>query len=319
MRDVAERAGVSVKTVSRVVNGEEHIRPEKVLRVHAAIEELGWVPNRTARALRTGLTGVVGIAVTDLRRQYLAALVEDLVAEAERRGLLAAVEPTRGDPVRLHAVLAGRGRTFDGVVIIGAAAEVTDGLDDRPVVVVQGSAVDVDHVVEDRAEAAALIARHLGVMGRSRPALLGADTSQLRSALANVGIESADVSSVDLDDVADRRAGARAALQVLDDRPDVDSMLCANDEVALGALAALAGKQVDVPGRIAVVGYGNLDDGWFSTPPLTTIDTGRARLARSALDLLTDRLAGTAPRRPRSSVLPVELVRRESTLGRESW
>ncbi|WP_327589896.1 LacI family transcriptional regulator [Nonomuraea sp. NBC_00507] len=316
MREVADRAGVSIKTVSRVVNGEPHIRPEKVHRVHAAIDELGWVPNRTARALRTGLIGVVGIAVTELRRPYLAGLVEALVTEADRCGLLAAVEPTHGDLVRLEAVLAARGKTFDGVVCIGSGALVSDGLDDRPVVVVQGGAAEVDSVDEDVTEAAALVARHLAVMGRSRPALLGANQPRMRAALAESGIDPAAVPWVDLGEVADRRAGARAAGHVLERHPDIDALVCANDEVALGALATLVKHGVDVPGQVAAVGYGNLEDGRFSTPSLTTIDPGPARLARSALELLTDRLAGTAPRQPRAVVSPVELVRRESTLGR---
>ncbi|WP_431917793.1 LacI family DNA-binding transcriptional regulator [Nonomuraea jabiensis] len=315
MREVADRAGVSIKTVSRVVNGEPHIRPEKVRRVHAAIDELGWVPNRAARALRTGQVGVVGIAVTELRRPYLAGLVEALVTEADRWGMLAAVEPTHGDPARLAAVLAARGRTFDGVVLIGPTAPVGDGLDERPVVVVQGGAAGVDRVEEDVAEAAALMARHLDVMGRSRPALLGAHQDELRACLEGSG--PVPVPCADLGEVADRRAGARAAVQVLERHPDVDVLLCVNDEVALGALAALVKHGVDVPGRVAVAGYGNLEDGRFSTPSLTTIDPGPARLARSALELLADRLAGTAPRQPRAVVSPVELIRRESTLGRD--
>ncbi|MEW1837837.1 LacI family DNA-binding transcriptional regulator [Nonomuraea angiospora] len=339
MREVADRAGVSLKTVSRVVNGEPHIRPEKVRRVHAAIDELGWVPNRAARALRTGQVGVVGIAVTELRRPYLAGLVEALVTEADRWGMLAAVEPTHGDPARLAAVLAARGRTFDGVVLIGPAAPVADGLGERPVVVVRGGAagadragvdragvdraadraemdpVEVDRVEEDVAEAAALMARHLAVMGRSRPALLGAHQDELRARLGGSG--PVPVPCAELGEVADRRAGARAAVQVLERHPDVDVLLCVNDEVALGALAALVKHGVDVPGRVAVAGYGNLEDGRFSTPSLTTIDPGPARLARSALELLADRLAGTAPWQPRAVVSPVELIRRESTLGRD--
>ncbi|MFI7231932.1 LacI family DNA-binding transcriptional regulator [Nonomuraea angiospora] len=325
MREVADRAGVSIKTVSRVVNGEPHIRPEKVRRVHAAIDELGWVPNRAARALRTGQVGVVGIAVTELRRPYLAGLVEALVTEADRWGMLAAVEPTHGDPARLAAVLAARGRTFDGVVLIGPAAPVADGLGERPVVVVRGDTAGadrtetdragVDRVEEDVAEAAALLARHLAVMGRSRPALLGARQDELRARLGASG--PVPVPCAELGEVADRRAGARAAVQVLERHPEVDVLLCVNDEVALGALAALVKHGVDVPGRVAVAGYGNLEDGRFSTPSLTTIDPGPARLARSALELLADRLAGTAPRQPRAVVSPVELIRRESTLGRD--
>ncbi|NEE00885.1 LacI family transcriptional regulator [Phytoactinopolyspora halotolerans] len=332
MRDVAEHAGVSVKTVSRVVNLEPHIRPEMVQRVRAAIEELGWVPNGSARALRTGRTGVVGIAVAELRRPYLAGLVEALVTEADRRGMQAAVEPTHRDPENVHAVLDARGRTFDGVVLIGdddATAVVPDGLGERPVVAVQAPRISgaVDHVAEDVADAATLIARHLAVMGRAHPAILGPDRARtpgepgsapsaaMRSALFAAGFDVDSVQHVPLGGTWDRRAGQQAAADVLHRHPGVDSLICVNDEVALGALASLAAAGVDVPGQVAVVGYDNLDDGWFSTPSLTTIDPGREPLARAALDLLADRLSGQASAHARSAVVPVRLVRRESTLG----
>lgn len=109
MREVAARANVSLKTVSRVVNGEPHIRPEMQERVRAAIEDLGWTPNLAARTLRTGRTSIVGIVVADLRRPLLASLVETLVTEVDRHGLNAAVEPTHGDPARLTEVWAQRG------------------------------------------------------------------------------------------------------------------------------------------------------------------------------------------------------------------
>jgi DNA-binding LacI/PurR family transcriptional regulator len=336
MRDVAERAGVSLKTVSRVVNREPHIRPEMVRRVRAAIDELGWVPNGSARTLRTGRTGVVGIGVAELRRPYLAGLVEALVTEADRRGMQSAVEPTHRDPENVRALLDARGRTFDGVVLIGpdSTTPVEDALGERPVVVVQAAQREgdqlkgeVDRVDDDVVEATALVARHLAVMGRTRPALLGSDRAQtpgehaaapsavLHTALTTAGIDAGAMPVVQLGDAWDRRAGARAAAEVIELHPDVDALLCVNDEVALGALAALAEAGVDVPGRVAVVGYDDLEDGWFSTPSLTTIDPGRERLARTALDLLADRLAGRAPAHGRAVVSPVKLVRRESTLG----
>lgn len=331
-RDVAALAGVSVKTVSRVVNGAPHTRPEVVQRVRAAMTELDWTPSATARNLRTRRTGLIGIGVDELRRPYLATLVEALVVEADRRGIPVAVEPTRGDDERTRALFAGRGTRFDGLVHIGAPPPRvgTDGaLTHRPVVVVQGGreAGSVDHVREDVDEAMALVVRHLAVMGRLRPALLGGDraarpdedparpSASLRAALAETGFDPDAVPVVPVEGVADRRAGARAAARALDAHPALDVLVCVSDEVALGALAALRGRGVDVPGQVAVVGYDDLDDGRFSTPSLTTVDPGPARLARMALELLDDRLAGRAPQGPRAVTLPVELVRRESTLG----
>ena len=332
MRDVAALAGVSLKTVSRVVNRQPHTRPEIVERVNVAIAELGFVPNGSARTMRTGRTGVIGIGVAELRRPYLAALVEALVVEADRRGMPAAVEPTHRDPERVRALLDARGRIFDGLVLIGPYKEpdLPEGvLADRPVVVLHGGRLplEMDRVDEDVVEAAALVARHLRVMGRSRPVLLGPDRARageedptipsavLRASLSTAGLDASSVFAVHLDGVGDRRAGAAAAVEAIQKYPKLDSLLCVNDEVALGAIAALSARGVDLPGRVAVIGYDNLDDGRFSTPSLTTVDPGAARVARAALELLADRLSGTAPAHARAVTLPVELIRRESTLG----
>lgn len=323
MRDVAALAGVSVKTVSRVVNLEPHTRPEVVRRVRAAIAELEWVPNGSARALRTGRTGVIGVGVPELRRPYLSMITEAVVTELNRRGLQATVEPTHDQPDRLAALLAARGRLYDGIVLVGPAASdpgeslaVLRATD--PVVLVQHEAtVPVDAVDPDLVEAASLVARHLVVMGRSRPALVGQDRTRqgnhaMTAALAAAGIAPA-VPRVD--GVVGRADGARAAREILARAPETDVLLCGSDELALGALYALVEAGVAVPDDVAIIGFDNLDDASFSTPSLTTVDPGAARLARAAVELLADRLAGTGGETARRVISPVELVRRESTLG----
>ena len=320
MRDVAALAGVSLKTVSRVVNLEPHTRPEVVRRVRAAIAELEWVPNGNARTLRTGRTGVIGVGVAELRRPYLSALAEAVVSELYRRGLQAAVEPTHRRTERIAALLDSRGRVFDGIVLIGdTPADLIDAL--RPtdaVVAVQHEPTErIDSVDADAVEAASLVARHLVVMGRSRPALVGIDRSRrsddaMTAALVAVGID-ADLPRVD--GIEGRADGALAAREILDRAPDTDVLVCGSDELALGALAELVRSGRTVPDDVAIVGHDNLDDARFSTPSLTTVDPGAAHLARSAVDLLADRLAGTGPETARRIISPVELVRRESTLG----
>lgn len=320
MRDVAALAGVSLKTVSRVVNLEPHTRPEVVRRVRAAIAELEWVPNGSARTLRTGRTGVIGVGVSELRRPYLSMLTEAIVSELYRRGLQAAVEPTHHREERIAALLDSRGRVFDGIVLIGdAPAHLVAALrpTDAVVAVHHEPTERIDSVDADAVEAASLVARHLVVMGRSRPALIGMDRTPrgnhtMTAALAAAGIAPA-VPRVDL--VAGRADGARAAREILAQAPDTDALLCGSDELALGALAELVRAGKTVPDDVAIVGHDNLDDALFSTPSLTTVDPGAARLARSAVDLLADRLAGTGGDVARRVISPVELVRRESTLG----
>lgn len=323
MRDVAALAGVSVKTVSRVVNLEPHTRPEVVRRVRAAIAELEWVPNGSARTLRTGRTGVVGVGVSELRRPYLSMITEAVVAELNRRGLQATVEPTHDQPDRLAALLDARGRLYDGLVLIGpvdpaAPTPLTALVPTDPVVLVHhGETTVADSVDPDLVEAASLVARHLVVMGRSRPALVGQDRTAHGGESMTVALLAAGITAPAprVDGVTSRADGARAATELLAADPQIDALVCGSDELALGALYALLGSGVAVPDQVAVFGFDNLDDASFSTPSLTTVDPGAARLARAAVELLADRLAGTGGDTARRVISPVELVRRESTLG----
>lgn len=309
MRDVAARAGVSLKTVSRVVNREPHIRPETRDAVHAAIGDLGWTPNSSARTLRTGRTGVIGIVVTELRRPLLASLVETLVTEVNGRGLNAAVEPIHDDADRLAQVWSQRGVTFDALLAVDLPHLPEAGRDGGPVVrvdVTQASAPDgCDRISTDLGQAAELIERHLAVMGRSHPVQLGAGPLTGRT----------EASMVELGDDVGRAAGYSAAQRALIAHPGVDAMVCGTDEVALGALAGLHAAGLTVPDQVAVIGFGALDDGWFATPSLTTIDPGPRTLARSAVDVLARRLSGESGGGPYEILVPVTLIRRESTLG----
>lgn len=309
MRDVAARAGVSLKTVSRVVNREPHIRPETQEAVNAAIGDLGWTPNSSARSLRTGRTGVIGIVVTELRRPLLAALVETLVTEVNARGLNAAVEPVHDDADRLAQVWSQRGDTFDALLAVDLPHLPEVGPDGGPVVrvdVTQASATDgCDRVSTDLAQAADLIERHLAVMGRSHPVQVGAGPLTGRTAAP----------VVELGDDVGRAAGYRAAQRAVVANPGVDALVCCTDEVALGALAGLHAAGLTVPDQVAVIGFGALDDGWFATPSLTTIDPEPRALARSAVDLLARRLSGEVAGGPEEVRVPVTLIRRESTLG----
>ncbi|GAA4782655.1 LacI family DNA-binding transcriptional regulator [Microbacterium gilvum] len=316
MADVARAAGVSVKTVSRVVNREPHTRAEVVERVTRAIAELGWVPNGGARAMRTGRTGRIAIGVTALDGPTTAMLAEALVAEAARRGLAVSLEPTHGDPARAARILASCGVLHDGVLLLGDAGAGADPASATgPVVSVQGGRGGSDEVGSDLAAAAGVLVRHLANMRRRAVVLVGVAHDAARPSLVAEALrlmESAPLAVIDVP-TSTREAGERAAETILGDHPDADAVLCESDEVALGLLSALARRGVPLPGRVAIAGFGGTDDAQYTTPSLTTVDPGYGALARAALDALDARLAGGPPQ-PRR-VLPVELVRRESTLG----
>jgi len=336
LRDVAERAGVSVKTVSNVVNGYVHVAPETRARVQTVLEETGYRPNLTARRLRAGRTGLVALALPELDNPYFAELTRFVVEAAAERGWTVLVDQTDGLAERERAVASGfRDHLIDGLILSPAAVAREDlearAHDDIPLVLL-GEKLGVgphDHVAIDNVAAARTATEHLLEQGRRRVAALGhqpdstsgSGVAHLRrrgweEALTAAGFDAetalvAEVPSFRLED------GAAAMAALLDDaRPD--AVFCFNDTLALGALRTLADRGLRVPQDVAVIGIDDVAEGRYAVPRLSTIAPDKRGIAHTAVALLADRLGAadhptTGPREVRADF---ELVARESTLGR---
>lgn len=332
MKEVAARAGVSTKTVSRVVNDHPSISDAVRARVRRAIEELHWTPNAHARSLRTGRTGLIGLSLVDLKAPTTARLAQSLVIEAERQGLRVSIEPSRGKAERVAQTFASRGALFDAVVHIGPlprGCEPPAFAPDRPVVgLCTASSAEPEHpaaldaIDSDDAGAARALTRHLQRVHHHDVVLLGRE-AELPDAFLDQLIHSFPDAPVLRPEarpgsrsthVADRAAGRELAALALERHPWARALVCADDELAIGALSLLRDRALDVPTQIALTGYGNIDDGRFSTPSLTTVDLDLPEIARLAVELISRRTAGdlSAPQR---TVVPTTLVRAESTLG----
>ncbi|RMI03472.1 LacI family DNA-binding transcriptional regulator, partial [Cellulomonas triticagri] len=174
MQDVAAAAGVSVKTVSRVVNDQPHISPDKRERVLAVIADLGYQLNPAARTLRTGRSGVIGLGLPDLREPYYAELAHAVLEQAGRRGLTVLVDPTGGDRERELALLGGRGGGLDGVLLYALGVGADDAAGAALPAVLLGERVGASAPVDVDPAVAAAVA-HLVEIGRRRVAVLGAD------------------------------------------------------------------------------------------------------------------------------------------------
>ncbi|WP_114855403.1 LacI family DNA-binding transcriptional regulator [Brachybacterium sp. YJGR34] len=332
MKEVAARAGVSTKTVSRVVNDQPHISADVRDRVRRAIDDLGWAPNTHARSLRTGRTGLIALSLVDLTTPTAARLAQAVVREAERRGLQVSIEPSRGRTERIAQTLASRGALFDAVIHLGPLPEdltPSCSTPEQPIVVLHSERsaphgeVTVDTVDNDECAAADALARHLRMLQVGGAVLLGREDGvpdaffeRLLSAFPGAPVlRPAPEASRPSTHAADRSAGRRAAAAALARHPDARALLCADDELAIGALSLLRERDVDVPGRILLTGHGYIDDGQFSTPTVTTIDPDAAEIARRTVELVVARLGGDdGP--PRRVVVPAALIRAESTLGR---
>ncbi|WP_210418495.1 LacI family DNA-binding transcriptional regulator [Agromyces intestinalis] len=330
---MARRAGVSPMTVSNVVNGHPHVRPATRQRVLEAIAALDYHVNTTARSLRQGRTGVIGLAVPNLDHPYFGLLARLLVERAAAEGYDVVVEQTGARREgELGAITRSRLRSYDGVVLhaselANADAELLRG--EYPIVVMGERAYDepVDHVLMGNEEGARLATRHLIERGCRRIAIIGGrlgspddiDVSTLRTrgylrALDEAGIARDDrLVRVAVLGFEGGRSGVHA---LLDEVGPVDGIVGATDQVAVGVLRGLRERAVSVPDEVRVVGFDDIPVAAFTVPSLTTIEPDHDGMADAVVRLLLERISGE--RRAddyREIVSGVWLVERESTAG----
>jgi DNA-binding LacI/PurR family transcriptional regulator len=332
MHDVAQRAGVSVKTVSNVVNGYPYLRPATKERVEAAIAELGYQLNVSARNLRQGRTGMIGLAVPELSQPYFAELADMVIQAGEERGVTVLIEQTGALRERELEVLHGkRRRMTDGLIFSPLALGDEDRAElsvDYPLVLL-GERIfhgPTDHVTMANAEAGYAATRYLLEQGRRRIAVIGAHPGERvgSAPLRIAGYERAlREAGVPLDPALvlpgepwHRATGAEVTERLLASGAPFDALFGLNDAIALGALRALSAHGVRVPQDVAVIGFDDVDDARYSTPSLTSVEPGRRDIARTAVELLVERIAEPAATRPFvEHVAPFSIVERESTLG----
>lgn len=336
MADVARRAGVSAKTVSNVLSGYPYIKDETRERVLMAIDELGYELNVTARILRSGRSGVIGLAVPELGQPYFGELADEVLAAARRHDLQVLIEPTGFTrDGELEALREPRRRLVDGLVFSPAALDQGDAhlLEDLgyPLVLLgeQIFSSQVDHVTMHNVEGAREATDLLLDVGRRRIALIGmlhaptAGSATLRFRGYREALEARGL-AVDerllgwADDGWHRANGARAMAAILDSGVPVDGVVALNDALAIGAMFELQVRGLSIPRDVAVVGFDDIEDARYSVPALTTIDPGRREIAEVAVDLLRRRLdertsAVGSPRPPVLHVADLRLIEREST------
>ncbi|MET3806078.1 DNA-binding LacI/PurR family transcriptional regulator [Nakamurella sp. UYEF19] len=329
LRDVAVLAGVSVRTVSNVVNGFRHVSPPMRERVQAAIDQLGYQPNVVARSLRRGHTGVIAFLLPELSVPYFGELAHEVIEAARTRGLTVLVDETAGQADREREILdlAANSGLVDGVILsaLGMLGREIALLRPRVPMVLIGERLApqvFDHAGTDNVRAAKDAVKHLVDGGSRRIATIGAEpgtgreTSRLRlqgyrAALKAAGhqVRPGMVQNVDNFHRQDGAVAMRRLL-ALDEPPD--ALFCFNDSLALGALRVLFDAGVRSPDDMRIIGFDDVEEGRFSMPTLSTVTPDKPAIAREAVALLADRIGGsTAP--PRDVVVPHYVVEREST------
>jgi LacI family transcriptional regulator len=343
--DVAKHAGVSIATVSRVLHGQDRVRESTRARVRAAIEELGYVPDGAAQSLARSRKDVIGLVCVEREKPHhsniesMSLLFYDEVMRGvesrvrERHGSLLitylredetlSVPVTEDEPV-LPRLLALSGKV-DGLLIGEGVVPppVVAGLARRlPVVVVAGDTDQrcADVVAADNWSGAHAVVTHLvAEHGRRRlfhvdgPA--SAPDAKVRR-LAMQAVVDAHPGAVLTGSYSGRfsvGSGEEAAVRLLDDagRALPDAIVCANDQMAIGVLRALAARGVRVPQDVAVVGFDDIFPASLGDPPLTTVRQPIRELGERACERLFERIAEPSLR-PKVELLPIELVLRSS-------
>lgn len=327
--DVAGHAGVSPATVSRVLNGGYPVAAGTRLQVERVVQELGYIRNAHAQALRSTSTGVVGVILHDVADPYFSEIVAGIqeVATAHRR-LVVLCNSLRDPENELQYVRMLRGQRVDAVILAGGAVEDQAYLRQlrrqalglkqqgaRMVMCGRYSSVSTNAVVPDNRAGAAMLTRHLIARGHHRIAeIMGPpnfSTTQERSAGHREALAASRIPhhpELAVSGAFTRDGGYEATRQILAAGTGVTAIFAANDLMAVGALAALREAGLRVPQDVSVVGFDDIPPVRDVVPALTTVRVPMREMGRRSMQIAL----GLGARPSRLEVLPVELIERDS-------
>jgi LacI family repressor for deo operon, udp, cdd, tsx, nupC, and nupG len=326
MRDVAQHAGVSVQTVSHVVNGTGNISDETRQRVLRTIEELNYRRNPIARSMRTRQTRMIALIILNISNPVLSLIASTIEAAAYAQGYHVLLYNTGLDMARERDYLNEIGdRRADGVIIVNTMDRASTARlveQNVPAVLIDCAQPNspLPTVSVDNLQAAYAATEHLLTLGHRRIAHIsgtpGVEIAHQR--------EMAYLQAMEAHGMAYRRVvpsgsiqwgfrnGYNAMNELLRDAEPPTAVFAASDELAIGAYRALAEAGMRVPHDISIMGFDNIEASAYTTPPLTTVNQPFLQLGQEAFSLLMRMLDGEQAN-PSNVLLPAEIVIREST------
>jgi LacI family repressor for deo operon, udp, cdd, tsx, nupC, and nupG len=328
IKDIAERAGVSVATVSRALSGSSLVTDETRKRIHELARELNYRPNVSARNLRTRRSMSVLLVVRDVGNPFYLEILKGVEATARAAGYAVLMGNTENDPDReVEYFNMLRDGHADGMILMtGKLAEPQPGesaaVSHLPIVVALEmiETAGFPHVQIDNSAAARSAVEHLIALGHRRIAHVAGPLPEVmamhrrdgyRAAMAAAGLPIPEGYEVRGDYLLESGEACVAELFALPEPPS--AIFVANDEMAYGAIHALRRLGLDVPGDVSVVGFDDLYLSKAFYPPLTTVSQPRTDIGRTAMSLLLDILSGDDVAAAPAVVLPTALNIRGST------
>lgn len=325
--DVAKEVGVSAQTVSRVINEKGEVSPETRQRVLEAIEHLGYRPNSLARGLVMNKTLALGLIVPDIANPFFPEIVQGAEEVALEHGYTIVLGNTNESAEReMNVLRTFEARRVDGLLLCSSRLpeeQLLPLLRKHNEVVLVNRQVTLDNVSMvrvDYVQGTSMAISHLLEQGRSCIGFLaGPATSHSHHMRLQAFIQTLQEHGKAYDPAAvflcapTTEGGYQAARTILQQRADLDGLLCYNDLVAIGVLQACAELGLAVPKKLAVIGYDDIQAAHLVTPALTTVSISKSLLGAKATELLLRRLAGD--QQGVDLVLPSQLIVRSSTLA----
>lgn len=317
-KQIAEKLGVSIALVSRVLSGkaaEIGITAETISRVHQAAEEMNYVPSAAALALKGKDTRTIGVAVYDFNDPFFGTLIQQLQMQAHAHDyslVLAGFlnrSPDEQDLQPLHK------HSIDGLIVLGSEQDArwVQNFTHLPIARI-GHASESEkslRITMDEENAARQLVEHLGSRGRKKMIFLSGNLlahrlrqTAMQQAAYAAGISFQSLQSNERDAFT---AGYRLVTQLSDIPAAADALICATDQIAMGALHALYDAKVAVPNTIAVTGFDDIPASEQFIPPITTIRQPIQRMVKEAFQAIIGKSS------PREIILPAELIVRRST------
>lgn len=353
MNDVARAAGVSPMTVSNVVNGRPGVSEAVRRRVLDQIESTGYRMNAAARNLRSGRSGVIGLAVPEFDRSYYGLLGARITAVAREQGYRVAVEETgAAEAGEMDAIQLSQSLQYDGLILASVGMDLnrlaslnSNATQPFPIVLLgeRESPAGVDHIAMPNHDGARAAVRHLAEQGAQRIVYVGGHPTEevsigsLRLSGFEAGLAEAGLGPPSEQDPASwlievkeltMEAGRRAGHQLAEAEHRPDAVFAITDTVALGVVRGLRDRGMSVPEDVLVSGFDDVPESEFLTPSLTTVRPDHQWTAERAVELLMNRIrpaglrsaettAGPVRQGPGAAkyveIAPFDLIRREST------
>lgn len=325
IRDVARHADVSIATVSRALSAPDLVAERTRARVIAVARQLGYEPNRAARSLITGRTGFIGAVVPDVANPFFLGVLKGVQAAARERGHHVLLADTSEDPVAEAELLSSISRQVDGLILLSSRLPVarlrefpgpvrtprSNGLQPNALQsstqrsnTLRSNTVLFNRVLPgfpavllDSGDGIRQIVAHLAALGHRRCAYAGGPRESFADAERRRGLAKAchgtDMRIVDLGSFAPQFAsGARVADLALES--GATAVIAYNDLVALGVIARLRDRRIDVPLEMSVTGFDDIPMASMSAPRLTTVSLPLEQAGRSAVELLLGKACGAA-------------------------